>query len=187
MQRADIAIAALTHRLASGVFFPTAGLESPVHIGSQSTPLRQYASDLDKSKAHLVFEAQRKAWSARLPSSPGELASYLLAQPQSEVLSVLSFCVALTVDAVRSEEGASPLDDFAQAAGLNMHEWWTATAANYFGAVPKAGVLSVVAEAISPEIAARLEKLKKSALAAEAEKHVAGTGWLPACMRGADA
>jgi ParB family chromosome partitioning protein len=186
-QRMDVAIVSLTHRLACRAFFPTAGIESPVHISSVSTALRQYDSDLDKSKAHLAIEAQRKTWKGRLPASPQELACWLLAQPQSEVLSLLSFCIALTVDAVQSEEGASPLDEFARAAGLDMREWWTATAVNYFGSVPKSRVLSVVAEATAPETAARLEKLKKSALAAEAEKHLAGTGWLPGCMCGADA
>ena len=35
----------------------------------------------------------------------------------------------------------------------------------------------------SPEAAENLAKLKKEALAAEAEQRLAGTGWLPAILR----
>jgi ParB family transcriptional regulator, chromosome partitioning protein len=36
---------------------------------------------------------------------------------------------------------------------------------------------------VTPEAAANLAKLKKDALAAEAEQRLAGTGWLPAILR----
>ena len=64
-----------------------------------------------------------------------------------------------------------------------MREWWSATAANYFGSVPKARVLEVVRGTVSPEAAAALAKLKKAALTQAAEEKLAGSGWLSALLR----
>ena len=65
----------------------------------------------------------------------------------------------------------------------NPPKWWTATAKSYFGSVPKSQILAVIQEAVSPAAAAAAEKLKKEALAEEAERHLAGKGWLPSLMR----
>lgn len=51
--------------------------------------------------------------------------------------------------------------------------------------VPKALILEAVKEGVTPEAADNLAKLKKDALAAEAEQRLAGTGWLPAILRSA--
>lgn len=49
--------------------------------------------------------------------------------------------------------------------------------------VTKATALASMAEATTPQAAENLAGLKKDALAAEAARRVAGTGWLPACLR----
>jgi ParB family chromosome partitioning protein len=68
-----------------------------------------------------------------------------------------------------------------------MRTWWAATAESYLAHVSKARILEVVREAISPEAAATLGDLKKGALAAAAERRLAGTGWLPPLLRNAEA
>ena len=55
-----------------------------------------------------------------------------------------------------------------------------ATAASYFGGVPKARMLEVIRETVSPDAAATLAKLKKAALTQAAERELAKKGWLPA-------
>jgi ParB family chromosome partitioning protein len=64
-----------------------------------------------------------------------------------------------------------------------MAKWWKPTAESHFRHVPKAHTLAVVKEAISPEAAENLAKLKKDALAAEVEQRLANTGWLPEVLR----
>jgi ParB family transcriptional regulator, chromosome partitioning protein len=64
-----------------------------------------------------------------------------------------------------------------------MTQWWQPTARSYFRHVPKASILETVKEAVTPEASDNLVKLKKDALAAEAEKRLAGTGWLPEMLR----
>ena len=71
----------------------------------------------------------------------------------------------------------------ARALGLDMTQWWTATGASYFNRVSKARVLEVVTEAVDANAASPLAALKKDAVVMGAELTVAGTGWLPACLR----
>ena len=46
-------------------------------------------------------QAQREALEGRLPKDAQELFAWLLQQPQSEVLELLAFCVAHSVDGVK--------------------------------------------------------------------------------------
>ena len=55
------------------------------------------------------------------------------------------------------------------------------TAARYFEHVSKAKALEAVT-AGAPDQVTRLSKLKKGDLAKEAERLIAGTGWLPAML-----
>jgi ParB family chromosome partitioning protein len=67
---------------------------------------------------------------------------------------------------------------------MDLRKWWTPTAAGYLGCIPKNAVLRAVSQSVSAEGAAKIEKLKKGALALEAEKLLSGTGWLPEFARG---
>ena len=75
--------------------------------------------------------------------------------PSKTQLKLLAFCVALGVNGVQSDDGASAFDELAAAAGLDMREWWTATASGYFNALPKAVILAAVKEATSSESRSR--------------------------------
>jgi hypothetical protein len=60
-----------------------------------------------------------------------------------------------------------------------MADWWQPTAANYFARIRKDQILQAVQEATGDPVKERLRSLKKQDLAAEAEKSVTGTHWLP--------
>lgn len=64
-----------------------------------------------------------------------------------------------------------------------MTQWWQPTAERYLRHVPKVRILEAVREGVTPEAAENLAKLKKDALAREAEQRLAGTGWLPEILR----
>jgi len=183
-QRPDVALAALTHRLAlSALFAYGESGESALQIRSTQTTLQQHVSDIDRSKASLALIEQGERVRVGLPDDPDEILPWLLKQSQPDVLALLAFCVALTIDGVQSQESPHPLDSLARAVGLNMADWWTPTAENYFAAVPKGRILDVVREAVSPEVAATLTSLKKGPLGKAAESRVAGKGWLPELLR----
>src|SRR3546814_13292031 len=94
--------------------------------------------DVDEAPAAVGLREVREAWAARLPGNPQALFTELLAMPQSELLSLLAVCVGYTVSAIASHESEVPAAALAQAGGLDMHGWWTPTAAGYFDHVSKA-------------------------------------------------
>lgn len=184
MQRPDVALIALTHRLLLRAFpLYGCGRESPVRIEGRPAELSPYASELAGSPAETVLRARSAAIEAQLPRDPERLFVWLSEQPQTEVLSLLAFCVAQTVDAVQADETPGAAEELARAAELDMHAWWAPKAENYLASIPKARILEIVREAVSPEVASALSIMKKGALAEAAEKRLAGTGWLPALLR----
>jgi ParB family chromosome partitioning protein len=185
-ERPDIAVIALTHRLVLQMF-PQYALarDGVVKIDAHNAALGAHAEELAASKAHAALQARRETLESKLPKDAGQIFAWLLGQSQADVLGLLAFCVAQSADGVTDDERPQGVDELASAAGLDMREWWSATAANYFASVPKSRVLEIVRETVSAEAAATLTKLKKEALTKAAEAKVAGTGWLPALLRNA--
>ncbi|NPC57803.1 ParB/RepB/Spo0J family partition protein [Caenimonas soli] len=179
-----VALVAVVHRLTLRVVCKAYGLgEKPINI--EATPqdgLEAHAPEIAESPAAAGLHEVREVWANRLPDDPAALFAELLAFPQQELLSLLAVCVACTVDAVTTRENCMPAASLARAVGLDMHAWWTPTAAGYFEHVSKAKALEAV-QVFAPEQANRLSKLKKGEIAAEAERLAADTGWLPAMLR----
>jgi len=75
-------------------------------------------------------------------------------------------------------------DRLAAALGLSMAEWFTPNAENYYQRVGKPQIIADITEATKRPAKLTWDKLKKSELAALAERETAGTGWLPKPIRG---
>ena len=177
-----VALVAVVHRLALRVIHD-AHYGSPINIAANPQDrLEQQAPDVAEAPAAVGMRQVREAWAERLPDDPDALFAELLAMPQQELLSLLAVCVGFTVTAIASREDQAPAAALAQAVGLDMHAWWTPTAAGYFDHVSKAKALEGV-QAFAPGEVSRLGKLKKAQIASEAERLAAGTGWLPAMFR----
>jgi ParB family chromosome partitioning protein len=184
-QRPDVALVALAHRLALKTFFNAGySVENVVQIDTEAAALDRYAPDVQGCKAQAALSERAEALRAALPDESAALFAWLLQQTQDEVLRLCAYCVAMTVNGVSADEGSHALDALANAAGFDMRDWFTPTAENYLGSLPRVRILDVVREAVSPEVAATLTSLKKAPLAAAAEKRIAGTGWLPGPLRG---
>jgi len=178
-----IALVALVHHLARRLICD--GYEgSPVNISATShvDGLLTHAPDIAEAPAATGLREVRDAWAERLPSDSEAMFAALLDMPASELIALLAVCVASTVGAICSRDTDTPALMLAQALYLDMHAWWTPTAAGYFEHVSKAKALEAVS-VFAPDQVARLSKLKKGDLASEAERLVAGTGWLPAMLR----
>lgn len=181
-----VALVAVVHRLALRVIHD-AHYGSPINItANPQDRLEQYAPDVAEAPAAAGMRQVREAWAERLPSDPDALFAELLAMPQQELLSLLAVCVGLTVTAIASREDEAPAAALAQAVGLDMHAWWTPTAAGYFDHVSKAKALEGVQAFATGEVN-RLGKLKKAQISSEAQRLAAGTGWLPAMFRAQEA
>jgi ParB family chromosome partitioning protein len=184
VQRPMVAVIALTHRLALDTFYAqSAWGRSALHIDMRPTALKNHAKELEGCPAGSTLDARHKCLEERLPKDPDALLPWLGTLPSEDVLAILAYCVARTIDGVQSREEASPLDPLAESAELDMSRWWTATAQSYFAKVSKARILEVVREAVSPDAASALTLMKKGPLAEAAARRVAATGWLPSLLR----
>ena len=180
----QVALAALVHHQARRVL--SIGYEgSPININATShvDGLVKHAADMADALAATGLREVREAWADRLPSESEAMFAELLVMTQSEALSLLAVCVASTTTAICSRETETPASMLAQAVGLDMHTWWRPTAVGYFEHVSKAKAKALEAvTVVAPDQVARLSKLKKGDLASEAERLVAGSGWLPAML-----
>jgi ParB family transcriptional regulator, chromosome partitioning protein len=183
-QSPEVALAAVVHRFVINTFHgyeSTSG--SALQIPSPEVRLSGYATDLESTPAHAWLEAQRTHLESLLPENPQALFPWILQQSYVEKLALLAFCTASSLDAVQNNEEESDADVLARALQIDLRQWWTPNAAGYFNSVPKAVTLQAVTEGASAEAAAKIEPLKKKALAEEAGKALAGKGWLPPFLR----
>lgn len=177
-----VALVAVVHRLALHVIHQARYGSSISITATPQDRLEQYAPDVAEAAAAVGMRQVREAWAERLPNDSDALFTELLGMPQQELLSLLAVCVGFTVTAIASRESEAPAAALAQAVGLDMHAWWTPTAAGYFDHVSKAKALEGV-QVFAPGEVNRLGKLKKAVISSEAERLVAGTGWVPAMFR----
>ena len=185
-RRPQAALAAVVHGMVQAVLpvgrYCHYSVPLEVRVTVQNR-LEGMAPDWPESPAAVALRDLQREWSDKLPEDSTELFANLLAMPQDELVRLLAGCVAATVDAVTPRASQhQPGAELAQAVGLDMAAWWQPTAEGYFKHVSKAVILDAVGE-FAPEHVTRLAKLKKTDIASEAERLVAGTGWMPAIFR----
>jgi ParB family transcriptional regulator, chromosome partitioning protein len=175
--RPDIALVAVTHNLASQVFYeqfyslPTA-LTGRSEAYTDRIDLRSAA----ESSAAKALAKQTEALRKHLPAKIDDLWQWLLERPQNVLLNILAVAAAHTVNTVHGPHdepstgrlGAAKA--LAQALELNMANWWQASAANYFGRVKKDQIVQAIQEGTKAPVDERVKAL-------------AGTRWLPEPLR----
>jgi ParB family chromosome partitioning protein len=140
------------------------------------------------SKAVQSLSQQQTAWLKRLPKTPQALWQWCLSAPTDTLLSLLAFCSALSVNAVQRKndtdaERIHHADALATALHIDMRNWFTPTAANFFSKVSKTRIFDAMSEAGKTDAAHSAANLKKGPLAEFAETTLAASGWLPEPIR----
>jgi ParB family chromosome partitioning protein len=186
-----VALTALAHALALGVFYPTQARSTCVEIKAVSADLDGYAPNLADTLAGRSIAARHAAWASRAPQDAADLWAFVADLSGTDLLDLLAHCVSLSVNAVRNGWDRRPAawavaDHLARATDLDMTRYWTPGVASYLGRITKAKIGEAVAEAMSAEAAGRIADLKKPDMASEAEALLAGTGWLPRLLRKPD-
>jgi ParB family chromosome partitioning protein len=153
---------------------------------------RQLHDAVEGSAAFERIGQARARWADTIPGTPDDLWTWCLEQERDVLIDLLTFCAAMSVDAVVRKRGSmdsgtslSHADDLALELGLDMTKWFTPSAENYFRHVSKAQILAALQET-KGEIAPAWHKSKKNELASIAERQIAGTGWLPEILRTPD-
>lgn len=193
-ERPDIALPVLVHALALPLFYGAAyGTESCLAIRVASRPLESSAEGIEESDAGRKLTAVHEHWTAKLPPDPEELLGWLLGRESTDLLKLLAYCAALSIDAVRGKQDRpdcprlAHADRLAETLSLDMANYWQPTKRSYFGRVSKALALTAIREGVSPQVAQNLESFKKDALADAAETRLATSRWLPPVLRPAAA
>jgi ParB family chromosome partitioning protein len=185
----QVALAALVHGMVQTTLQERYyGHDLPLGVKlSVQDRLASLAPDWPGSPAAIALRDMQQTHADALPEDSGELFAALLAMPQDALVTLLAVCLAPTVDVVTPRATTMlPGAELAAAVGLDMAAWWKPTADGYFQHVPKAAILDA-ARTFAPSEVARLAKLKKGDLAAEAERLASSTGWMPAVFGGSAA
>ena len=189
-EQPDVALTALTHAMAAQTFYAYASAAC-LELRPQSATLGGFAKGLDESPEAQAVRHRHDAWAVGMPEDASQLWNYVSGLDAVQMMSLLAHCSSLTVAMVMPADGkrhaVQASGHLAAALKLDMAQHWSPTAESYFARIPKAKVIEAVAEAVSPEAAGRLGGMKKAQLVASAEQLMAGTGWLPAPLRSAQA
>lgn len=135
------------------------------------------------------IKARHEAFQKRLPEQPHELWDSLIRWTAEDNNLLFAHCVGLTINALyepfaRGSNKRRAAIQLGQAIRLDMNEeGFTTNAGNYFGRIKKQQILETVAEVKGEQTAELLADHKKKDMAAEAERLLAGTGWLPEPLR----
>lgn len=184
----ELCLTALVHALALPIFYGAAGMTC-LDVTAKSADLRPCADGIGQSPAAQSLAMRHAAWSERLPPAADALWPWLVAQDTETRGTLLAYCTAVTIDAVRrrqvhGQDGRlAHADLLAAAAGLDMADWWQATRASYLDRVSKTLIREAVTEAVSRQAAENIAGLKKEAMALRAEERLAGRCWLPPVLR----
>lgn len=186
-EQPELAFTALLHTLVLRIFY---GLvhETCLDVTPVTHGLSPFSEGSSESKAVAAMAERHREWLERLPAEE-KLWTWLVAQDRDNKLALLAYCTAKTLNAVRHKRDGSDSERLvhaemlADAAGLDMADWWEATKESYFGRVTKALILAAVAETVSSQAAGNIAGMKKDAMAARAEDLLIGKRWLPEILR----
>ncbi len=184
----EAAFLAVLHALALKAFYRI-GVHCCLEIEAKSATLGTQAPGLNDTASAKAINARHQAWADHLPREPGELWGVLQGFDGDSRQALFAHCAATTVNATHEPWNRSPgrlahADRLAEAVGLDMAAaGWAPTADNYLGRVTKARILQAVREAKSEQAAQLIDHLKKPEMAKQAERLLAGTGWLPEPLR----
>ncbi len=184
----DAAFLAATHALTLNAFYGGGRFETCVEIDTKSVLLGSHAPGLSDTPAARAIDEAHGNWQLRLPEKAQDLWAWLVNLDQNARASLFAHCVGQSVNALFLAHDKRPRalahsDLLAEHLTLDMSAYWSPTLESYFGKVTKAQILAAVREAKGDATAQMIDHLRKSDMAAEAERLLQGAGWLPEILR----
>ncbi|MDW9658547.1 DNA-binding protein [Sinorhizobium meliloti] len=199
-----VALTALLHKLVIDTFQRISSSGACLEASVRHVFFPVQGADLKDSPSAKAVNERQEAWKHDIPLQDDEaLWDWIDRLDETSRLALLAHCVSFGVNALyeradRYGGGAISVhgvqqrlrkaDRLARAVNLDMVEaGWQPTVDNYLGRVTKARILEAVREAKGEQAAQLIDHLKKGDMAKEAERLLAGSGWLPAPLRVIDA
>lgn len=189
MHNSEIALVAVVHSLLLSAFYSGASSQSCLQITMTKEYLEPSFATGEECRALEHVEQEIERMGDHLPGNPADLWDWLMTQHQSNLLELMAFAAARSVNVVKkphdSYRDASRQhgNQLACALKMDMAEWFKPTAANYFGRVSRKVIEDAVAEVKGTDVAAKVGAMKKAEAAAYAEAQLAESQWLPEPVR----
>jgi ParB family chromosome partitioning protein len=182
------AFLAVLHVLVLSLFYPSRTSESCLEVTLRHTTFGTQAPGLAESISARAIDARRGAWKEQLPPDVEYVWAFLLDLDTDSRQMLFAHCASLGINAQHDAWNRGgrqrSADQIAQLVGLDMvAAGWTPTADNYLTRVPKLRILEAVREGVDERSAQLIDHLKKGDMAKEAERLLAGSGWLPEPLR----
>lgn len=133
-------------------------------------------------KAWAEMAALIGAAESEVPQDGDGALPWLIAQPMEVLVRILALCAAKSIYAGAGSLRKARVDLVADAVGLDMTNYWTASGDTYFKSVPKALIGEAIAE-VDQDKAKTVDKLKKGEAVALAEEALKDAKWLPVALR----
>jgi ParB family chromosome partitioning protein len=177
---------AVLHALTLKLFYRYS-TESCLQIEARDTLVPPFPG-LGEFKAAQAIAARHEAFQKLLPGEESVLWDFLRTLNEDRQRELFGHCAGLTVNALHEAFARSNKrrhgHQLTETVNLDMGaQGFITTAANYLGRITKQQILDTVAEAKGQDTADLLAGLKKKEMAAEAERLLAGAGWLPEPLR----
>lgn len=172
-----LALASVVYTMALGIF-ERPFKETTLKVSATAQSLHR----VDGSTAFMVMEDTHKAWEKRIPAEADAFWQWCLEQDTAVLLKLLAFCAACTVNAVQGKSDSADNSRLKHAAllaselKLDMAEWFTPTADNYFSRISRTQIL---ADLNDVDATMPAHDMKKTDLARYAERILAPKGWIP--------
>jgi len=183
-----VAFQAMLHALCLGAFYHHTS-HSCLEITAKSQGFGAQAPGLAETASARTIDARHDQWAKQLPEEPADLWDVLTRLDDDGRSALFAHCASLSVNVVKESWNRRPDalqhgDQLARDVKLDMvAAGWTPTVENYLGRVPKVRIVEAVREAKGEKSARLIEPLKKADMAQEAERLLAGAGWLPEPLR----
>jgi ParB family chromosome partitioning protein len=155
---------------------------SSISARQREQDLKMADPSIESSRAWSAFAAINEGAEAQLPQDEGAVLPWLLSQPTEVIVQLLAVCSAKSIYAGAGSLRRPNVDHIADAVGLDMTNYWTASGDTYFRSVPKALIAEAIAE-VDPDKAKQVDKLKKGEAVTLAEEVLKDSRWLPVALR----
>jgi ParB family chromosome partitioning protein len=156
--------------------------EFPVTVRGTPPNLRSHAEGIEVGPACGALAASHAAWETQIGVDKNVFAT-LSAWPDTDVIALLAHCTALNTDVIGQGGPTEDAMALANAAALDMRDFWQPSGDAFLKRVPKGIILDALRE-VNPALdLTPFEKAKKGELIAMAEPILVAAKWIPAPLR----
>lgn len=186
----DVALAAVVHAMLLRVAYT--GYVSEQSVLQLSLTYERIEASMktpENCPAVAAFESLSENYGHKIPGNPADLFDWCLAQSREELLLLLAYAAAHSVNAVEKKftdrrSGIEQANQLGRALNVQMTDWFETTADSYFNHINRQSIALTVAEAKGEDAGLAVKAAaKKTEAVLIADRLVKGTGWLPAPIR----